>query len=381
MYKIYKEHTSLKILILSCSTGEGHNSAAKAIMDSLVAKGAECEFIDPICFKSEKRMKTVSALYNNLIRKAPWFFGIIYKLGEIYDFLHLPSPVAYANSKYSEPFSNYIEEKGFDAVVSTQLFAMQAMVAVRKKHGVEIPVYCVMTDYTVIPFHKDTKTLDLQFASTEKGKNTLVKKGFSEDRICVSGIPVNPKFNIDMTKSEAKIKLGIPENKKVITILSGGAGCGNMVRLCKKMDKALDAEHLICVLPGKNEKLKSKLEKEFGKNEKVKVVGFTKDTHIYMKASEVVLSKPGGLTSTEIAVANRPFVHLKAIPGCESYNIKYFTASGLSLPGKTINSAVKQTLRLLNDAELSEAIMQKQREYIPNDSADLIAEKVLEGKI
>jgi processive 1,2-diacylglycerol beta-glucosyltransferase len=74
-------------------------------------------------------------------------------------------------------------------------------------------------------------------------------------------------------------------------------------------------------------------------------------------------------------------VHLKAIPGCESYNIKYFTASGLSLPGKTINSAVKQTLRLLNDAELSEAIMQKQREYIPNDSADLIAEKVLEGKI
>lgn len=368
----------MKILILSCSTGEGHNSAAKAIMDSLIAKGAECEFIDPICFKSKKTMNAVSGAYNNLIRKAPWLFGIIYKLGQIYDFLRLPSPVAYANSKYSEPFSKYIEEKGFDAVVSTQLFAMQAMVAVREKHGIRIPVYCVMTDYTVIPFHKDSKTLDVQFASTEKGKQTLIKKGIEPEKICVSGIPVNPKFNIDMTKSEAKAKLGIPENKKVITILSGGAGCGNMIKLCKKMEKALGSEHLICVLPGKNEKLKSKLDKEFGTNEKIKVVGFTRDTHIYMKASEVVLSKPGGLTSTEIAVANRPFVHLKAIPGCESYNIKYFTSKGLSLPGKTINSAVKQTLRLLNDTDLAEDVMRKQREHIPSNAADIIAKKVLE---
>lgn len=371
----------MKILILSCSTGEGHNSAAKAVMDTLVAKGAECELLDPICFKSEKRMKTVASLYNNLISKAPFIFGIIYRLGKLYDFLKLPSPVAYANSKYAKPFSEYIVKNGFDAVVSSHIFAMQAMVAVREKHGVKIPVYCIMTDYTVIPFHKDAKTLDVQFASTEKGKQELIKKGFESEKICVSGIPVNPKFNIDITKSEAKAKLGIPEDKKVIMILSGGAGCGNMIKLCKKMDKSLSSDYLICVFPGKNEKLKSKLEKEFSTNDKIKVVGFTLDTNIYMKAAEVVLSKPGGLSSTEIAVANVPFVHLKAIPGCESYNIKYFTSSGLSLPGKTINSAVKQTLRLLNDTDLAEDVMRKQREYIPNNSADLIAQKVLEEKV
>lgn len=370
----------MKILVLSCSTGEGHNSAAKAVMEALAAKNIESELIDPISFKSEKMMRRVSSIYNNIISKVPALFGIIYRIGGIYESLHLKSPVAWANSKYAEKLSEYIKSQNFDAVVCTQLFTMQAMVAAKQKHGVNLPVYCVLTDYTVIPFYKDAKGLDLHFVPTDSVKEELIKKGFPENSLMTTGIPTSPKFNLDLTKSEAKNMLSIPEDKRVVSILSGGAGCGKIIKICRRMNKRIDSSHLICVFSGKNEKLKDKLEREFGASGKVKIIAFTPDVNIYIKASDVVLSKPGGLSSTEIAAARRPLVHLKAIPGCESYNIKYFTSNGLSLPGKSVKAAVTQTERLLSDAKLALDMQKAQEKLICNSSAELIANKITEDK-
>ena len=367
----------MKILVLSCSTGEGHNSAAKAVIEALVSCGVECELLDPIIFKSEKRMKFVANLYNSCISKMPWFFGIVYKAGQLYDASPLPSPVAYANSKYAKPLSEYVIAGGYDAVIATHIFAMAAMDAVRKKHGVNIPVYTVITDYTVIPFHTDSIDLDCHFVPTESEKKTLVKKGFDPEKIEISGIPTSPKFSLPITKSEAKARLGIEEDKRIVSILSGGAGCGKLTKLCRKMSKALDDGHHIYVFSGKNEKLRDKLRECFADDKKITVIDFTPDVNIYTKASDVVLSKPGGLSSTEIVNSNVPFVHLKAIPGCESCNIKYFTKQGISLPGKSIRSAVKQTVKLLSDTEAAENMMARQRECIPNNSALFIAQKVL----
>ena len=184
---------------------------------------------------------------------------------------------------------------------------------------------------------------------------------------------------LNLTKSEAKEILAIPEDKRVISILSGGAGCGKIIKICRLMNKRLDSSHVICVFSGKNEKLKEKIEKEFGNSDKVKVISFTPDVNIYIKASDVTLSKPGGLSSTEVAAVRCPLVHLKAIPGCESYNIKYFTENGLSLPGKSVRSAVAQTERLLSDARLAEDIKTAQERLIQNYSAELIANKIIEG--
>jgi processive 1,2-diacylglycerol beta-glucosyltransferase len=368
----------LKVLVLSCSTGEGHNSAARAVIEALALNNTESEFIDPISFKSEKMMHRVSSIYNNMIIKVPTLFGVIYKIGAIYDSLHLKSPVAWANSKYADKLSEYIKSKGFDAIVCTQLFTMQAMVAAKKKHGIDLPVYCVLTDYTVIPFYKDVKSLERHFVPTDKIKDKLIKQGFTEKQIEVTGIPTSPKFNIPLSKIEAKRMLSIPKDKKVISILSGGAGCGKILKTCKEMSKRLDDSHVICVFTGRNEKLKDKLEETFGKNSKIKIVTFTPDINVYIKASDVVLSKPGGLSSTEIAAANRPLVHMKAIPGCESYNIKYFNQNGLSIPGKSVKAAVKQTERLLNDERLAEEIERSQRALIPGNAAEIISNIIIE---
>lgn len=106
----------MKVLLISCGTGEGHNSAAKAVMETLTQKGVECELIDPISLKSDNAKEKVSGTYNGIIKHVPFLFGIIYTIGKLYSFLPLPSPVKWANSKYSKELAEYIKKKEFDAV-------------------------------------------------------------------------------------------------------------------------------------------------------------------------------------------------------------------------------------------------------------------------
>lgn len=370
----------MRILFLSCSTGEGHNSAARSLMDAFSALDVESDIIDLIMFKKDKKNRVASSRYqyNFIISHFPHLFGFIYKIGGIYEATHLPSPVAYFKSKYAGELCEYIKKGGFDAVVATHIYPMQAMVAVRKKYGLDIPTFCILTDYTVIPFYKDANSLDAQFISCEHQIKMLVKRGFDKDKIYNLGIPTNPKFGIDITKEEAKAQLGLPIDKRMVMLLSGGAGCGKISKICEKLNERLSADTVICVFPGKNAKLSSALKSKFADNARVFVVDFTPDVNIYMKAADVVLSKPGGLSSTEIAASRVPLVHLKEIPGCESANIKHFTKTGMSVPGRTVKSAVEQTLRLLSDVELAENMRKCQRENISSDSAKHIAEKILD---
>ena len=142
---------------MSCDTGEGHNSAARALVGAFNRRNIDCTLIDPLIFRGSKASEIVSASYTAMLRKAPALFGIIYKAGDIYSSTRIVSPVYYANSKYAPGLREYIEDKGFDAVVSTHLFPMEALTAIRKKGGFNIPCYGVLTDYTCIPFFGETK--------------------------------------------------------------------------------------------------------------------------------------------------------------------------------------------------------------------------------
>lgn len=366
-----------KVLILSCSTGEGHNSAAKAIEASLNAKNITCEVKDVLTFKSEKSSNRIAGLYNTLIKKAPTLFGLVYTLGKFYDDLRLPSPVYKANAEYADKLYKYITENGYDRVICTHLFAMQAMTAIRRKFYLSARCYGVMTDYTIHPFIKDSD-LDGYFVPNETVAKQFLEKGFSQDKVIITGIPVHPKFNENISKREARAKLSLPSDKKVVAIMTGGAGCGKIVSLCIKLNKAFGENNLFVVLTGRNDRLKAKLDGMFKNNAKLQTVAFTSNVHLYLKAADCVLSKSGGLSSTEVAVANAPLVHLKAIPGLETANLKYFSRNGLSLRANTLRKAVKQTRQILSD-NFCEAMLKIQRYYIKANAVERITEKITEG--
>ena len=138
----------MKLLLLSCPSGEGHNSARRAIAEELDRQGIAYELADPVSFQSERAQRLAAGAYNSLIRRAPRAFGLLYRAGALYSGSHLRSPVYFANAHYSEKLYTYLRENSFDAVLSTHLYGMEAVTAIRRRRKVKIPNFGVLTDYT-----------------------------------------------------------------------------------------------------------------------------------------------------------------------------------------------------------------------------------------
>ena len=364
-----------KVLLLTCSTGEGHNSAAHAIASAFEPLDVACEIADPVSFKSERASEIVSSVYNNIIRKKPAAFGAIYKLGDRYSATRLPSPIYWANASYAEALRTYIQDNGFDAVICTHLYGMEAMTAIQNRHPMAAPCYGVMTDYTCIPFMGDLK-LNGYFVPHAGMKTFLMDRGTPAEHIWVSGIPVNRTFSHPMDKHAARMALSIPDEAKVYLVMTGGIGCENMLGLC---DALLTAEHegLIFVLTGHNEAMKSSLDQKYPQSSQLKTVSFTRQVAAYMAAADVMLSKPGGLSSTEAAVVNVPLVHVDAIPGCETMNAQFFSQHGLSLWARNHQQAATFAVALAHDSMQAETMRAAQRKCINPHAASQIVETVM----
>lgn len=365
----------MKVLILSCGTGEGHNSAAYAIAEALTKQKIEYELVDPIAFKSEKAKRMVSATYNNMIKKIPAAFSAIYKVGDLYSSTKLTSPVFFANSLYAGNLKTYITEHGFDAVVCTHLFAMESMTAVRNKTECRVPCYGVLTDYTCIPFFAETK-IDGYFIPHEDLCEEMVEKGLPADKLICSGIPVGERFRTHTDKETARGELAIPPSKAMILIMSGGVGCGPVLELCDELIRQDSGDCMAYVLVGRNRELKEKMDERYAEDDRIQTVAFTEKVNLYMNAADVMISKPGGLSSTEAAVANVPLVQMLAFSGCESKNMEFFTARGMSVRADSAREAIAASRELIRDREKAERMRAMQQKYICPDAADRIVSRI-----
>lgn len=360
---------------MTCSTGEGHNSAAHALETALLDRKISCEIADPVSFQSERMKHLVSSMYNNLIKKAPAVFGAVYKLGDFYASKNLPSPVYWANSQYADTLKAYILDNGFDTVVCTHLYGMEVMTAIRQDPSFTIPCYGVLTDYICIPFTDETR-LDGYFVPNEDTKQELIHKGMPADRVFTTGIPVNSAFSEHIDMVSARKELDIPQDKKVFLVMTGGIGCENMMGLCDNLLHSLKSDGIIYVLTGKNDNLKNKLDEKYRSTGRFYTVSFTKQVSLYMAASDVLISKPGGLSSTEAAVANIPMVHVHTIPGCETYNAQFFSENGLSLYAHDDKEAVTFANMLAYDQQQADKMRSMQRKFVPQDAAVAIIKEM-----
>ena len=363
----------MKTLILTCHTGEGHNSAADAIYEELMSRDEDCKVVDALTFSGKKPNEIVTSSYNSLIVKAPNVFGWIYKAGDLYRSTRLTSPVYYANTLYAKNLLEYVNENQFDSIICTHLFPMEALTYLKRKHELQAKCYGVLTDYTCIPFFEETD-LDCYFLPHRDLIPECTEKGMRKDRLIATGIPVHKKFSEQIQKKQARNHLVIPSDKKMYLIMTGGMGCGNILELCNGLLKNPDKNIIIYVLCGKNDSLKQKIDQLHQTDARVQAVVFTKEVSIYMKAADVLLSKSGGISSTEAAVTNIPLIHIMPIPGCETKNAAFFSEKGMSLYAKTTEQAAEFADSLINNPNKAERICDMQRQQInPNAARDIAA--------
>ena len=178
------------------------------------------------------------------------------------------------------------------------------------------------------------------------------------------GISVSSSF------SRINNNLNLPSNKDIVLVASGSMGFGKMKDIVETMLKEIPNIYVVAIC-GNNKKLYSELQEI--DNENLLVKGYVNNINEYIAASTIVLTKPGGLTSTEVGVIRKPMIHLMPIPGVENYNAEFFKKNGLSLVSSNIDEVIDNTSKLLKDKDLQKNMMENQSKIINKNSAkDLV---------
>ena len=369
----------MKLLVLSCNTGQGHNSAASAVKECFINMGHSCEIKDALSYTSKWFSDGVSKSYNKIVLHAPKAFGVGYRYSKsiVYNPGKLKSAAYGMNMLYSKQLYLDLIKGGYDAVICTHLFAAQSITHVKHKHNFKIPAFVVSTDYSYRPFF-DELDVEGYFISMPEVIHEYLARKLPEDKIYPYGIPVAKRFTVEVSKNEARQQLGIGNDGFISLIMSGSMGFGNIYDVIDELLANDFPEHKIIIIAGKNKKLLKGIKYRYAEYDNVTCIGFTDKVHLYMKACDVVISKPGGLSSTEAMVSNIPLVLSEPIPGCESENFELLTKLGAALSGRAINDVVSSVKSLMEDKNLYNSVIEKQNRYINKNAAQNICECVID---
>ena len=372
----------MKVLLLSCSTGEGHNSAAKAYGDYLISRGVETDFKDVLGFAGKNVTQKASDIYNSTLSNH--LFGLIYKLGSaISDWtIGKSSPVYWANKKYCSRLGDYIDSNNFDAIVCSHIFAADAVTELKRRGRVKVPTMMIMTDYTMVPFTKDSD-LDWYLIPHDDVVDFCVEHGLKRDKILPWGIPVRrdfypPKMSRDEARSICKKEFSLMDTHKPwFLMMTGSMGYGNIKDTIREIIRSFNETVEVVVVCGFNTKLKNELSHIATRHRGIHVVGYTDKVSLLMDACDVLFTKPGGLSSTEAAVKNIPIIHINPIPGCETANAEFFSARFMSFYSNKIKAQVNMAGLLCRDEAVREQMLKAQRQHTHLDTCEKITRILL----
>lgn len=370
----------MKVLILSCKTGGGHDAAGLTMKERFELEGHEAIMFDYLTLAGSSVSKWVEKLYVSTVKYMPRVFGRVYKIGMFVSKRVKKSPVYYANAKMGKYLKEYLKENSYDAIIMPHLYPAETITYMKSKN-IALPLTIgVATDYTCIPFWEETdcdyyviphKDLVYEFSS----------RGIPREKLVPIGIPVRQKFLEDLEtdfkerlSKNAREVLGLPTDKKIHLILSGSMGAGNIKELTSNVWNLNQQKICVVVICGNNKKIFNRLKKQYKNVPNVFIVGHTKKMNLYMQASDIVYTKPGGLTSTEVAVLGKPLVHTFPIPGCETANQEFFRKHRMSVSSKTTKGQALIGIKLLNSPGMVERMKKAQIKNIKADAATDIME-------
>lgn len=360
----------MKILILSCNTGQGHNSAAEALRGVFHHGGDQCEIVDALSYISPLASDLVSKGHVWLYRNWPWLFGKGYSALDNH-------PSAMAEGKMAYRFfaigAQQLHEKcvqgGYDAIICTHVFSALMLTEALKTPGITADTYFVSTDYTCSPGTLESD-LDCYFIP-----HADLAGEFPGKKVVASGIPIRQSFFSRMDKVEAKRRANIGEGQKHMLLMCGSMGCGPVVETARllAMNKPEDSE--LSIVCGNNQKLYDELHELFSLDGSVHLYGYTDQVSVLMDSADLFLTKPGGISTTEAMAKGLPMVFIYAVAGCETHNLHFFSRLGGGEGAAEPEEICRICLELLEDDARREEMARLLTEHSTN-AAEIICRHV-----
>ncbi|HCX64925.1 MAG TPA: hypothetical protein DHN33_06915 [Eubacteriaceae bacterium] len=343
-----------KALVLTASTGGGHNIAAASVKELFQMENFDCIVADGFQETNLCVNGILSKGYDEIVRICPRLYGALYHIANVRVINTLVS--AFLTKVVTEKMNQLIEKNDPDLIITTHPLLTGVVGRIKKKSGWKIPVVSVVTDYRI---HRSyiNNAIDGYIVGSEYTKTTMMEKGVQAQKVFPYGIPVRQAFiNVPKSKKANKCSNSWKGEFFSVLVMAGSMGVGDV-------EQVLDAlagqpmKLSVSVVCGNNKKLKDKCEKWKEKqdsNHEFFVLGFVDEIAKQMAAADLLVSKPGGLTTTEAMTVHLPMIIPFFIPGQEKENTEFLTKNKAAIFVRTKMELQREIRYLLENQVLVE---------------------------
>jgi len=367
-----------RILLLSASAGAGHVRAAEAIEKAFKQRkdsdSFEVHHFDVLNYTNKLFRHLYSKAYIDLVNKMPEVPGWVYdKLDKPWKNERRRLALDKLNTR---PFVKLLREYQPDLIVCTHFLPAEVVSWLKAKERLASRQVIIVTDFDVHAMWL-VHHYERYFVVVDEARAYLEALGIPAEKITVSGIPIDPVFAIKKDKHEMRAKHGLEPDRTTILLSAGGFGVGSVDALVSSL---LPLQHRaqVVAICGRNQELKERLTRLAARTSRdanviLKPFGYTKDMDELMTASDLVLGKPGGLTTSEALAKGLVFVIVNPIPGQEERNSDHLLEAAAAIRCNNLPTLSYKLDRLLADPQRFKSMQANaRRRGHPNAAKEIV---------
>ncbi|NMA67949.1 MAG: glycosyltransferase [Desulfitobacterium sp.] len=364
----------LRVLVFSATIGDGHLRAAEAIIKVIKEKAPQAEIthLDFGEYISKTLNKVVKKSYIELIKHTPKLYGTFYY--RTYK-IRPDSPIQrFINLIGRKEFLDYINDLNPDVIISTFHMAGSIFGELRTRGLLKAPVISVVTDFDVHTQYINTG-VDLYIGGCQGIHDGLCARGIEPNKIKITGIPVDPKFEVELDRKKVIEKLNLKSIRPTILLMAGAYGVsGGLKNICKVLLN-WDIPVQILVVCGRDEKLYRTMKELKGKNP-ITCYGFVRNVEELMSVADLIVTKAGGLTVSESLTKKLPMIIYKPIPGQEGENAKFLAKIGAAKIARNDEELENIIADLLTNPEKVSQMKWAAAQALPGHAAERAVEHI-----
>ncbi|MRN53181.1 MGDG synthase family glycosyltransferase [Paenibacillus monticola] len=364
-----------KILILSGTLGDGHMQAARAMLEAsaLYRPGMVVEVVDFMSWIHPYMHTFERYCFLLWVKHFPSLYGYMFQKTRRDN--SLSRLLKQLRSFSIQRMVTLLQEANPTLLVSTFPPAAAAISLLKAKGLIDVPAVTVITDHTDHSYWIHPHT-DLYLVGSERVRLALQRRGISKTIITVTGIPVRPAYNQTLDKRKLRVKNGLSPKVFIVLVMGGGEGIINKSFIDQVNSETLPPDIHFNIICGRNEKLMKRLQGEFQNRPNVQIKGYVEDIHEWMAMADVLITKPGGLTTSEALASRLPMLLFQPQYGQERDNADYLISAGAAWE-LGICQLQSQLQQLLNNQEILSEMKEAARKLMHKDSARLAINEIL----
>lgn len=367
----------IRILLLHTGVLSGHRQASKAIREALNKLYPKTEVKERNIFRYGHPCwrYLLDSLYQSLIKLVPWLWDFIWDSKEVYYLTYILRSFLY-RINYFRLYKEVIHPFNPQAVICTFSIPCAICSVIKEKKGVNYLLAAVPTDFYLHPYWF-YKNIDIYFLPHKGLRKELIRKKVDPDKIQITGIPISLNFSKSREAKKLKNKWGLKENLFTILLIGGGQGMGSLEEIVLTLNN-LRLPIQLLVVTGTNRHLKRKFEKMQPKlSFPLKILGYTRHISELMEASDLLISKPGGLTVAEALAKHLPLGIVNSLAGQERRNRELLLKKGIAFELKDKESIIDLIHKFSNDSFDLKSWRQRVKDLARPKAALDIAQKIM----